>query len=64
MSCPHEIGDKIRFRPSAFVNRTDGFGAELRVEVTGTVVQIHEGHRWYRAAYETPQGKNYECFKF
>lgn len=41
-----------------------GFGVMLDVKVTGTVVQIHEDHRWYRAAYESPQGTRYETFKF
>ena len=63
MSCPYEIGDKFRFKPGAYMDSLKGFGVMLDVKVTGTVVQIHEDHRWYRAAYETPQGTRYETFK-
>lgn len=50
--------------PCANFGAAAGFAGELSVEVTGTVVQVNEAHRWYRAAYETPQGTRYECFKF
>lgn len=62
--CPYEIGDKFRFKPSAYSEGTASFGAALNVEVTGTVVRIHEDHRWYRASYDTPQGVQHETFKF
>ena len=64
IECPYEPGDKVRFRPAAYYHSTDGFARALDIEVTGTVERIHEGHRWYRAVYETPQGEAYECFKF
>ena len=32
------------------------------MEITGTVVYIHEEHHWYRAEYITAQGPQYECF--
>ena len=64
MSCPYEVGDKFRFIPSCNAENTNGFGEVLRVEVTGTVVQVHEAHRWYRASYDTPQGVQHETFKF
>lgn len=54
----------MRFKPSANFGSTAGFGEDLTIEVTGVIVQIHAAHRWYRAAYETPQGTRYECFKF
>ena len=64
MSSPYEIGDKFRFIPTCNAENTNGFGEVLRVEVTGTVVQVHEEHRWYRARYDTPQGVQHETFKY
>ena len=64
MSSPYEIGEKFRFIPSCNAENTNGFGEILRVDVTGTVVQVHEAHRWYRASYDTPQGVQHETFKF
>jgi hypothetical protein len=54
----------VRFVPSAFKGASAGFGGELRVKLTGTVVQVHEEHRWYRVAYDTPCGVQHETFKF
>lgn len=62
--CPYQIGDKVRFKPSAYAESITIFGGALNVEVIGTVVQIHGDHHWYRASYETPQGTCFECFKF
>ena len=62
--CPYEIGDKFRFTPSCGGIIAAGLSEELHREVTGTVVQVHEEHRWYRASYETPQGVRHECFKY
>ena len=58
------VGDKIRFVPGANLDKSSGFSDVLGQKVTGTVVQVNEAHRWARAAYETPQGTRYECFKF
>ena len=63
-SCPYEIGDRFRFKPAPYMDSLKGFGTMLDVQMTGTVVQIHEDHRWYRARYESPQGTRYETFKF
>ena len=63
-AAPVEIGDPKRFKPAAYATGVAGFGADLDVYVTGTVVQIHEEHRWYRVRYTTPQGAAYETFKF
>jgi len=57
--CPYKIGDKYRFKPAAYAASAAGFGSDLEIEVTGTVVQIHEEHSWYRVSYETPQGIRY-----
>ena len=62
--CPYEIGDTFRFIPSCNAENTNGFGEVLRVAVPGTVVQVHETHRWYRVSYDTPQGVQHETFKF
>ena len=62
-----EIGDKIRFVPSANTDHSAGFTGTLRAEVTGTVIQIHEEHRWYRVEYTLgtePGCIGHECFKF
>ena len=62
--CPYKIGDTVRFKPCFGVNASAGFGEILAADVTGTVVQISDAHRWYRAAYDTPTGVKYECFKY
>ena len=63
--CPHELGDRIRFRPSAFARtRGEDGGYEIPVEVTGTVIQIHEEHRWYRVEFQMSGCIGHECFKF
>ena len=59
-----ELGDKITFIPAP------NFGSlstdvQLKRKVTGTVVQIHEEHRWYRVRYPlNARCIGYECFKF
>ena len=58
------LGAVVKFKPCANVDKSAGFGSVLNVKVPGTVVQIHAEHRWYRVAYETPQGTRYECFKY
>lgn len=58
------LGDVVKFKPCANVDKSAGFGEVLGVQVTGVIVQIHAEHRWYRAAYEMPTGTRYECFKF
>lgn len=62
--CPYDIGDQVKFKPAAYAESTASFGSALNVEVVGTVVQINEPHRWYRASYETPQGTCHETFKY
>ena len=63
--CPVEVGDKVRFVPSANKGASAGFGGELRVEVTATVIQVNEDHRWYRTAWEMCPGcTGHETFKF
>ena len=63
--CPVEVGDKVRFVPSANKGASAGFGGELRVEVTATVIQVNDDHRWYRTAWEMCPGcTGHETFKF
>ncbi len=63
-----EIGDEILFEPAAFMayeaETWATYGAVRNVR--GTVVQIHEEHRWYRVAYTLPGSATlqHECFKF
>lgn len=67
------VGDKFYFVPTAYINGpgtgnngTDAAREHLKkCEVEGTVVQIHEEHRWYRVEY-TPKfdRPQHECFKF
>lgn len=63
--CPVQIGDVIRFKPAAYFNGSSGLVTELDVIVTATVIQIHAGHRWYRAEWRTPGGRILrESFKY
>ena len=61
-----EVGDKVRFIPSAFADEFGNARKTLGVcgEVTGEVIQIHEQHGWYRVRYEIRPGcTGYETFK-
>lgn len=33
-------------------------------EITGTVVEVNEEHRWFRVQYTRGGATGYECFKF
>lgn len=64
MSDP-QIGDKIRFKPSAYFTGVANFGgSELDVWVTGTVIYINAEHRYFRCEYPMPGCIGHECFKF
>lgn len=64
-----ELGETRRFIPAAYLSAM-GLPTESMLPrptnpvVTGTIVQVHREHRWYRVAYETGHGTLYECFKF
>lgn len=64
MNSEPEIGDKIRFVPAANYDHSAGFADILMREVTGTIVQIHEEHRWFRCEYARGERTGYECFKY
>ena len=61
-----EIGEKISFVPYAFVQYKQGDAMQAVRRVTGTVVQIHRAHRWFRVEYRLPgvAWPCHECFKF
>jgi len=61
-----EIGDLKTFAPHGFYNFENPQQMRAAVKVTGTVVEIHQAHRWYRVRYQLPEGGPYyyECFKF
>ena len=47
------IGAKVRFDPFAWIN---GYGVDdLRHDVTGTVVEINKGHKWFSVEYGDPK---------
>ena len=62
-----QIGVMVRFIPAANYDHSAGFYDILMREITGTVVQIHDAHRWYRVEYimgTKPGCIGHECFKF
>ena len=62
-----KLGDKFTFTPSANLDNSAGFHGILRRMVVGTVVEIHDEHRWFRVAFtagELTPTVFYECFKF
>ena len=64
-----EIGSRWRFLPAAFTVQGNNpmtlpFIPPESLYSTGTVVQIHEAHRWFRVQYECGSGTLHECFKF
>ena len=59
-----ELGDVVTFVPAPNY-ATLSEDIMLRRKVTGTVIQIHEEHRWYRVAYPlNARCIGHECFKF
>lgn len=63
-----EIGEKVRFRPSAFVGEGEdpapmGWHQIPRM-VTGTIVYINRLHRHYMAEYQVHGVTLRESFKF
>lgn len=59
-----KIGDKITFRPCAFINyRQTSKEYFLPVIVTGRVVGIHIAHRYCRVEYYAGGTVQHECFK-
>lgn len=61
-----EIGEEIRFRPFAWLENPERYSiATVGRDVTGTIIQINEAHRWYRVAYPLgAAGTGHECFKY
>ena len=61
-----EIGEKIRFRPCAWLENPERYSiAPAGRDVTGTIIEINEAHRWFRVAYPLgAAGTGHECFKY
>lgn len=63
-----EIGDKIQFKPEAFMGEERDHETlrwiQLPRVVTGTIVYINRPHRFYDAEYEIHGVKLREAFKF
>ena len=60
-----EIGDKIRFRPAAWMESPEHYSSRpVGREVTGPGVQINTKNRWFRVAYDRGGQTGFECFKF
>ena len=61
-----KVGDKIRFRPHAWMNVGDDkrwAGVSIPDKVTGRVVYVNEEHGIYRVAYDCHGLTQYETFK-
>ena len=57
----------MRFTPAANFDHSTGFSDFLKKEVEGTVIEIHEDHRWYRVEFNmgsAPGCIGHECFKY
>jgi hypothetical protein len=55
-----EVGQKVRFDPFQF---TKGFDISFsRYEVTGRIVEVNEGHKWFSVEYGDPKMRT--SFKF
>lgn len=60
-----EIGEKIRFKPAAWMFHPEHYTVTCAgYEVTGTVVQINAEHRWFRVEFPCGNTTGHECFRF
>lgn len=62
-----KIGARVRFIPCACYVGEAGLTDHIMVERIGTVVYIHEAHRWYCVEYlmgGMPDCIGHESFKF
>lgn len=65
----YEVGDKITFTPSAYLDGSNGSEASKinkeRAKVHGAVTEVNLEHRWYRVAWKPEYDREqHECFKF
>ena len=60
---PVSIGDKVRFNPFRGI-RISGFCLNADCVVTGTVIKIHNEHRWFEVEYELGDVKQRTSFNF
>lgn len=61
---PVALGDKYRFKPSAFTGADPGGGNPVVGRVTGKVIYIHATHRFFTVEYEIHGKRLRENFKF
>lgn len=59
-----KVGDKIKFRPAANADKTNGFAEILGQKVPGEIVEVNFSRRWARARYVVAGVTRYGCFKF
>ena len=59
-----EVGQKVKFDP--FEGIRDGRGLYIRpTKITGTVVEVHEDHKWFSVEYKDKENKKQRIsFKF
>lgn len=60
---PVNIGDKVRFNPFKGVH-ISGFCMNVDCVVTGTVIEIHNEHRWFGVEYMLGDVKQRTSFNF
>lgn len=61
---PVALGEKYRFKPSAFTNEDPGGGRPKNSQVTGRVIYIHATHRFFTVEYEVDGHRLRENFKY
>lgn len=62
-AAPVEIGDKVRFNPFRGIH-ISGFCSDKNTVVTGTVIEIHNEHRWFAVEYMLDDVKQRTSFNF
>lgn len=60
---PVNVGDKVRFNPFKGIH-VSGFAASKDTIVTGTVIEVHEEHRWFAVEYMLEDVKQRTSFNF
>lgn len=61
---PVALGDKYRFKPSAFTQNDPGGGYSRIGAVTGKVIFIHATHRFFTVEFEVNGRRLRENFKY
>ena len=67
-TAPVDIGDKLRFTPAAWLEKTSEaarlYHDRISRDVLGVVEYINAAHRFCRVRYEAAGTVQHECFKF